>query len=182
MRTLLFVILVAVSLFSCVREDGGEDETINYINVGDEVPQFVVMDNSTVSVDFSSPADFLEKNTLLAFFTTACPHCRREMPFVEYAYRQLSEDGLTVIPIGRGETYSTMIKYWEDLNLSIPRWFIDPDRAAFDKFANQTVPRFYLVGEDAKVVWMKVGELAPGDFTEEKGNKFIELIKQKLNL
>ena len=125
--------------------------------------------------------DFIGKKSLLLFFTTTCPHCRREMPFVEYAWSELSHKGLTVFPIGRGETLETILAYWNDLNLHLPH-YLDTDRAVFDLFANQTVPRFYLVDEDAKVVWMKVGELAPGDFTIEKGDQFIEIIKQKLNL
>ncbi len=170
----------AASLSSCVGEGGEENETKNYIKVGDPVPEFALQDNS--SGQFRSPDDFTQQKTLLAFITTTCPHCRREMPFVEYAYEQLSADGLTVVPIGRGETHDTMTDYWADLDLGIPRWFIDPYRDAFDLFANQTVPRFYLVDGSGKVVWMIVGELAPGDFTEEKGDQFIELIKQKLNL
>ncbi len=184
MRTLLFVILAAVSLSSCIKDDGGETETRNHIIVDDQVPDFVIENDLVGGYDgFRSPDDFTGKKSLLVFITTTCPHCRREMPFVDYAWRELEDEGLNVVAIARDADHEGLRKYWEDLELhpDMPHYH-DDDRSVFDLFANQTVPRFYLVGEDAKVVWMNVGELAPGEFTEEKGSEFTELVKQKLNL
>ena len=72
MKLLVTVVLVfLISCVSCIREEVGE--RIQYIQPGDELPDFTVtMDDGTV-LDRNS----LEgKVSVLVFFHTSCPDCQ----------------------------------------------------------------------------------------------------------
>lgn len=177
MYRLLFFLILPVSIFySCIKDDENI-KTENYILTGDNIPVFEITDNEN---NLKSPGDFLGKKTLLVFFTTTCPDCRRDMPFAEYAHLQLETQGLNVITIGRGETRQTVNDYWSELDLSMP-YFPDTNRTVFELFANQTIPRIYFIDEKGIVIWMCVNDLGYGTFTKEKGDLFNMLIKEKLN-
>lgn len=183
MRTLPIMFLLALTTIpACVKEGGDGTKTENHIVVGDNMPGFEIENTLMGSWNgLKSPDDFIGRKTLLVFYTTTCGDCRREMPFAEYAFRELTDEGLTVIPIGRGETPETVDAYWTDMNFRMNRYF-DTDRAVFNLFANRGVPRIYLVDETGKVVWMAVEKLGYGEFTGTKGDKFITLIKNQLKL
>lgn len=182
MRKILFTLLLPALLWSCIGDNEEVTETKNYVVVGDRVPDFEIENTLMVGWNgLKSPDDFTGKKTLLVFYVTTCGDCRRELPYIEHAFRELGAGGLTVIPISRGETYEKVQAYWTEAGFIMPRFF-DPDRAVFNLFANQTVPRIYLVDEDAKVVWMCVEDLNRGAFTEEKGGQFNDFIREKLNL
>ena len=178
MRPLL---LLTIFLASCVSGGGGDkpDET-DRIGIGDRVPEFVLEDGSSGG-EFRSPDDFLGNKTLLMFFTTWCPYCQREMPFVDNAYRKLTEAGLSVVVINREEARWKVEEYWSDNGYVMP-WWLDPDKGIFDLFAISGVPRFYLVDEQGIIVWFRVGRIGTGDFTEEGGNQFNTLIREFLKI
>jgi len=170
------LLILTIFLASCVS-GGGEKPPETPI---DRVPEFMLEYGSS-SGEFRSPDDFLGNKTLLMFFTIQCPHCRRELPFVDYAYRELSGAGLSVVVVNREGLRETTEEYWSDNGLVTP-WWLDPDRAVFDLFATAGVPRFYLIDEEGVAVWERVGRIGSGDFTEEGGNLFNALITEKLEL
>lgn len=173
MRTLIFLIFPLLALSSCISDDDNV-ETINHVVVGNNVPEFE-------TTELKSPDDFLGRKTLLVLFTTTCDDCRRDMPFAEYAYSRLKSEGLNVVTIGRDETTQTIKDYWNELGLSMP-FLPDTNRAIFNLFANQTVPRFYLVDESGTIVWICENDLGYGAYTQQKGDRFCSLIKEKLSI
>ena len=181
---MLFTLLPLV--LSCSRgSDDNGGETQNHVKKGDKVPVFE-MKTEGMS-DFKSPDDFLGKKTLLVFFICNCPDCTRELPFVQYAQEQLSSKGLQVTLIGRDETRERVEKYWEEIGVTLP-YYLDPGRKIFDMFANRKapllyrVPLLYLVDGSGTVKWVCIEDLKYGEFTEEKGKQFNELIKSELNI
>ncbi|MDR2039355.1 MAG: TlpA family protein disulfide reductase [Bacteroidales bacterium] len=173
-------LLFAVSFWaftSCISDKDDKD-TKNDVRIDDHIPVFEIKNEER---SLKSPDDFQGKKTLLVFFTTTCSDCRREMPFAEYAYRQLGSQGLNVVTIGRGETREAVDDFWKKLDLSMP-YFLDSDRKVFDLFASQTIPRLYLVNENGIVVWMLVNDFGYGSFTQEKGDLFNKSVREKLNL
>lgn len=173
MKILIFLIFPLLALSSCIS-DNDNIETINHVVVGNNVPEFE-------TPELKSPDDFRDRKTLLVLFTTTCNDCRRDMPFAEYAYGQLKSEGLNVVTIGRDETTQTINDYWNELGLSMP-FLPDTDRAVFNLFANQTVPRFYLVNESGTIVWMCENNLGYGLYTQEKGDQFCSLVREKLSI
>lgn len=183
MKTLwLFLLLSLTALSACISDDIKVVETENYVVVGDELPAFEI--ENTIAGGWNglkSPDEFLGKKTLLVLFASYCGDCQRELPYVNYAWAELSDEGLNVVPISRQEDPETVRTYWDESGFGMPLYH-DGDRSVFNLFANQTIPRLYLIGEDAKVVWMCIEDLGYGEFSETKGDEFNDLIKNKLNL
>jgi thiol-disulfide isomerase/thioredoxin len=157
--------MAALALAAC-GERGTDPEQGSLVKTGDAVPSFTIG-------DFRSPDDFEGKRSLLVFFNTWCPDCRRELPFIEYAW----EHDIPVVAIGRGESMTDIDKYWNEHGFTMPR-YSDPSTAVYGLFAEHTVPRVYLVDETATVVWMAVEDLGYGEFTTQKGEQFIKNITQ----
>lgn len=180
----LLLLLPLVCLTSCTC--GGDDEDYDIIKVGDKVPAFHI-DRDVIGgeyFDFTSPDDFLGKNTLLVFFTTKCPDCQREMPFAKRIWDEMGTEEVNVVGISRGfNSDYPPHKFWEDYKMGAAEWYLDTDGTkAYGKFATGYVPRFYLVDETGTVVWMAVEDLGYGKYTEANGDKFVKLVKEKLKL
>lgn len=151
----IVLFIFSLLLLSCIRED--KDETvINYININDQIPPFAVED--TTGNIFNSKG-FLGKQSLLVLFGTYCPDCKKVLPVIEEVWKQLKNDPqFLLVTISREESAETVSKYWEDNQFTMP-FYLDPDRTAFEQFANNTIPRIYIINPDSKVVWMSVESL-----------------------
>lgn len=168
---------------ACVWENNGKKQENNVV-AGDRVPAFEVTGSQVVTNGhaFVSPDVFEGKKTLLVFFVVGCPDCKRELPYVQYAMTELSGLGLKVIAIGRGETYGNVVNYWTENDFTMPAYLDDEDWTIFRLFASAIVPRIYLIDEEGTVVWVGIENLGYGDFTEENGDKFVDLVKEQLKL
>jgi len=147
----LFVSLITIS---CIGDDN--DDIINYVGIGDSVPVF-----SAEGVDggsFSS-ISFTGKRSLLVLFATTCPDCQRELPIINRIYDAVKDDpNILVLGISRAEDRSAIQEYWVTAVFSIPA-YLDPDRSIFDKFANSTIPRIYIIDENGVIEWMAIEKL-----------------------
>ncbi len=158
-------LIIAVMMLSCISEDAPDGGDGSRVKEGDMVPEFAID-------DFSSPEDFIGNKSLLVLFNSGCPDCQREMPFIDYACRNLP--GLQAVAISRDESLTV----WD-----YPmQYYPDPDRAVYNLFAEHTIPRIYLIDETATIVWMAVEDLGYGAFSPEKGDIFNALITNKLNI
>lgn len=180
----IFALLLPFVWLSCVRS-GTKDGDTSIIRVGDRVPGFYVERQipGVEYANFSSPADFEGRNTLLVLFSASCGDCRREMPFAGRVWQELGPEEVRVVCISRGyNPEHTPQMLWEELGLGDMPWFVDPDgEQAYGKFAKSTVPRFYLVDRSGKVVWMRVEELGYGHYDEARGGRFVDQIRKQLN-
>ncbi|MCD8043872.1 MAG: TlpA family protein disulfide reductase [Tannerellaceae bacterium] len=166
MKTLFYRTLwigVMVISFSCIKE--GDDTGYPYleheIEVGDAVPTFTVYENENQTGAVFSSEECKNKVTLLVFFNTGCKDCRRELPKVDYVFKALEENPLyQVVCIARDQGEEEIKKYWKDAdnNFTMPA-YVDPGRKVFTLFANQTVPRLYLINEKGTVTWLAIEEL-----------------------
>lgn len=150
MRTL--IVIMALALASCIGEDGGKGSFGN-VQAGDRVPAF-----STGG--FVSPGGFIGKKSLLVFFNTGCPDCQRELPRIDEICRRHPE--IQSIAIARDQT----IGQWE----YVMPTYADAGRAIYNLFAENTIPRVYLVNGLGTVVWVGV-EVLPEDFEQLIINK-----------
>jgi len=158
----LTTVMVFFTLFitaSCISDDSSE--IINHINIGDSVPKFSI--EGVAGGSFNSTS-FTGKRSLLVLFVTTCPDCQRELPVVNRIYDIVKDNpDILVLGISRGEDRSVIQEYWADAGFSIPA-YLDPDRSVFDKFANSTIPRIYIIDENGIVEWMAIEKL---EITEE---------------
>lgn len=154
-KIFLYIFSLSLLLFSCIKDDESE-AVINYVNVNDQVPSFAVED--TAGNTFNSK-HFLDKQSLLVFFGTYCSDCQKVLPVVEEVWKELKDDSkFLLVTISREESAETVSRYWKDNRFTMP-FYLDPKHSAFELFANNTIPRIYIIGPDTKVVWMSVESL-----------------------
>jgi peroxiredoxin len=143
---------------SCIKEgDDIPDEVINYVGVGDVVPAFTVSDDKGGT--FSSSA-FVGKRSLLLLFVSSCGDCRKVLPVINNEVWLWMKDspGYQLITIARDEPAQEVAGHWLDNKYTMPA-FLDPGRKVFSLFANQTIPRLYIINEEGIIEWMAVEKL-----------------------
>ncbi|MDH6535499.1 TlpA family protein disulfide reductase [Parabacteroides sp. 52] len=152
----LFLFSLFLLFTACVREDE-ITETINYITVGDKVPDFTVEDGT--GGHFSS-SQFVGKKSLLVFFNTTCRDCQRELPTIQSLWETKLKNNpdYTLVTIARGEEKSKTDSYWTEYAFTMPK-YQDPYRKVFTLFANNTIPRFYFIDKEGIVKWMVIENL-----------------------
>lgn len=168
---------VALLATSCII--GPKNDGSDRVKIGDPVPTFSVTDSYGVKKTFSQ-ADFVGKRSVIIFFATWCPDCRREMPIVYEAWKKLSQYvDFQIIAISREETADAVKKYWDEESESKPAytgmaWWLDSDKSAFSSFADSYVPRIYLVNTRGEIAQVAVEKF---DMTAERIVELINLLK-----
>lgn len=140
---LLPLILLLILTVGCVNDN--EPEPRSLIEVGDPLPQFSVMlnDGSTLTTEMLRGTE-----SMIVFFTTTCPDCRRELPRIQ-AYADAHSD-LRVVCISRSQTARDVESFWQTENLTLP-YSAQPDAAIYSLFATAGVPRVYCADPDLRV-------------------------------
>jgi peroxiredoxin len=166
------VFLVFISAFmSCVKEgDNIPDEVINYVGVGDAVPEFTVSDDKGGT--FSS-SGFVGKRSLLLLFVSSCSDCQKVLPIINKEVWPWIKDnpGYQLITISRDEPAQEVASHWSDNKYTMPA-YLDPGRKVFSLFANQTVPRLYIINEEGIIEWMAIEklEISSGELINKMNN------------
>lgn len=123
-------------------------DTVDYVKVGDPVPQmeFEMSDGTMFNNDM-----LLGNTTVLVFFNTKCKECQQELPVVQMLYERIvKNNNIKIIAISRGEGYDIVKSYWQSHGLSIP-YSAQEDDHLFHLFANQGIPRIYIIDAGGKI-------------------------------
>ncbi|MDR2414009.1 MAG: TlpA family protein disulfide reductase [Odoribacteraceae bacterium] len=170
MRKATVLMLFLACALSCVKSNEGDAyEKSSRVKVGDEIPEFTASDGTTTL----SKSDLAGKKTLLVLFASTCGDCREALPVIEAAWTLLKDHpGAVVAAISRGETAGVVREYWEEARFTMP-YYLDEDRAIFNKFASAYTPRVYLIDARQRVIEMYVESLP---FTGEELSKKVEAL------
>lgn len=129
------------------------DET-SLARMGDQAPDFEVTDADGAHFSLSSKRG---KLVLLNFFATWCGPCLQELPHLQELWEQHgSDDRFDMIVIGREETMAAVQDFRDSRGFTFPA-APDPDRAIYDKFATEGIPRTLLVAPDGQVIFISLG-------------------------
>jgi thiol-disulfide isomerase/thioredoxin len=136
MKNIFYLLLVAVLAFSCIKEGGdGAD-----LKAGDMIPDFQVTMNDGVEVS----ATYLREGvSVIVFFATVCPDCRRTLPELQKVYEEYFPKGVKFAFISRAEGADVVGKYWKDNGYVMP-YSPQDDRDIYELFADSGIPRVYV--------------------------------------
>jgi len=142
-----------------------------YVKTGDKVPDFTVamFDGTTVNIK-----DLQGKVVLLNFWATWCPPCRQEFTRVEKEIiERFKNDAFVFLPISRGENREALQKFRETTGYTFPMG-MDPEKTIFSKFADQSIPRSYLLDKSGKIIEIEIG------YSNKQFNRLIKKIEKAL--
>lgn len=156
MRKILLISL-AIVLCSCIKEKEAEP-SVSYLEVGDKLPMFTALSAVVSSESFDS--DKLKgKVSMIVLFNYECEDCQRELPKLQAVWEELKDDeNFHFASFARDKTASEVTKYWEDNHFTMPV-YLDTDRAIFNLFAKNTIPRVYISDRNQNIVWIGVDKI-----------------------
>lgn len=111
---------------------------------GKLAPDFQLRSRDGQSVSLS---DFRGKPVLINFWTTWCPPCRAEMPYLQEIYDDWSGRGLVVLTVNVGESPSKVREFMQAYNLSLPM-LLDTEGATVQKYTISAIPITFFIDKD----------------------------------
>ena len=138
----LYIIGVLLCFSACVSEDAPDAEPV--ASRGDVVRVVQLSDGST-----AGNSQCRGKQSVIVFFHTTCPDCRRELAELQQVYAERG-DSVCFLCISRQQPAEEVASYWQENSLTLP-YSAQPDRAVYNLFATAYIPRVY-VADTATVV------------------------------
>jgi len=168
MKQILFVFTILTFSFSLLAQD---EATL--VKVGDKAPDFSFTTENGKSVKLS---DLKGKVVWINFFATWCPPCRQELPHLQKeVYDKLKNNPkFELIILGREHSWEEINKFETDNKFDMP-FYPDAGRKAFSLYANQNIPRNFIIDKEGKVAVSSIG------FTEKEFREIVEKVEKLLN-
>lgn len=142
------------------------------LKVGDKLPDFQL--KSSVYGDIST-ADLKGKVVLISLFATWCGPCQSELADVQEKLWPTYKDNkdFVMLVIGREHTDEQLRTYNEKKRFTFPL-YPDPKREVFSLFAEQSIPRAYLVDKNGTIVYASIG------YSKDEFNHLMTTIEKTL--
>jgi len=103
-------------------------------------------------------SDFEGKVVWINFFATWCPPCRKELPHLqtEVYDKYKNNDNFELIILGREHSWDEINKFTEEQGFTMP-FYPDPERKVFAAYAEQNIPRNFIIDRTGKIVYSSIG-------------------------
>ena len=161
--SVFFLVSIAFQSFS-------QDE-FTLVKEGDVAPGFVI---KTLDGETRLLSELQGKVVWLNFFATWCPPCRKELPHLQKVYEKLRDnENFEVFVIGREHTQEELKKFREEQNFTLP-FVPDPDRVIFSKYANQNIPRNFIIDKNGRIAVASIG------YKEDEFNEIVSKVEKLL--
>ena len=144
----LTVPLALLMLVSCIRESGTDGPELG---PGDRLPEFYVtlQDGSSLST-----SDLSGEVSVIVFFNTGCPDCRKTLPLIQQLYDRYESAEFRFLCISREEGAAEIAEYWTEHGYTMP-YSAQESREIYNLFATYAVPRIYISDIDGVIrsIW-----------------------------
>ena len=134
------------------EEDDVEATTL--VNVGDVAPDFTVtmLDGRVIKL-----SELRGNVVMVCFWATWCPPCRQELAHLQEGVIDVfAGEKFVVLPISRGEERKVVETFITDNGYKFGVG-LDSDRAIYDLYASNYIPRTFIVDKQGKVVYRNAG-------------------------
>ncbi len=150
--------IAALVLLRSLAPAADEEARTTRVKAGEKAPDFTCQTLAGKEFTLSQQKG---KVVLINFFATWCGPCMQEMPHLEHEVYQKLKDrkDFELIVIGREHKTSELEKFKKDKGFTVPM-APDPKREIYSKYADQFIPRNFVVGKDGTVKLASVGYTA----------------------
>ncbi|MFH1355035.1 MAG: redoxin domain-containing protein [Candidatus Omnitrophota bacterium] len=98
-------------------------------------------------------SDYRNKQPVALFFWTSwCPHCRKELAVLNQRYAEVSKEGLELFSVNVGEADYKVANIVEKYNLTVST-LLDKDSYVSNSFGIFGIPTYILVNKKGKIVF-----------------------------
>ena len=147
-KTILLLAILALCALvpqSCIHDEGPSLEDV--VEVGERLPDFSVTMNDGSIV---TGAQLRESSSVVVFFYSGCPDCRKALPSVQRLYDNYAARGVRFALISREESAASIADYWLSNGFTMP-YSPQEDRTVYELFAKSRVPRVYVSDDSGRV-------------------------------
>lgn len=99
-----------------------------------------------------SLSDIKGKPVILFFWTTWCPHCRKELKLLNTTHAELLKDGVELVTINVEEPAEKVQRFIGTYPLSF-RVLLDTDLKVAQAYGVLGVPTYFLINKEGRVVF-----------------------------
>jgi peroxiredoxin len=146
------------------------------IRVGDRAPDVLITTLNGMPLRLS---EHHGKVVLVNFFATWCGPCTIELPHLQEMWDDLHGNAdFTMLIVGREESQEAVSKFKVANNFTFPM-AVDLDGSAYAEFAEERIPRTYLVSRDGTVLFHSAG-FSDSLFYETEFKRLRQIIASEL--
>ncbi|MCP4166404.1 MAG: redoxin domain-containing protein [Chloroflexi bacterium] len=139
-------------------EHGESDATVRGVKVGLLAPDFSLAAINNPDGDTLTQASLLGQPTVLSFWTTWCPYCRRQTPILVEGNRRYAEQGIRFVGINVKEDLATVEPYLAEHGITYPI-ALDEDGKIASLYKVRGYPTTYFLDASGVVVAQQAGAL-----------------------
>ncbi|MDD5355974.1 MAG: redoxin domain-containing protein [Candidatus Omnitrophica bacterium] len=112
-----------------------------------QAPEFSLQDLSGKDVSLK---DFQDKAVILFFWTTSCPHCRRQIWLLNEEYENMKSSGIELLAININEPQSRVKKFIDSYSITYPV-LLDYDGSVAYEYGIMVIPTLVFISKDRKI-------------------------------
>ena len=148
--------IILLTFFAVLAFIGNaQNEKGDIVKVGDKMPAFTILSDNGKQLTSGS---LKGKVVLVNFFATWCPPCQKELAEIEKTLwpRYKDNKNFVLLVIGREHSDADLKTYNEKKGFTFPL-YPDKNRKIYGAFAENLIPRSYLVDKNGKVIFATAG-------------------------